>query len=177
MVFNTPYPSCFPYLRFYPIFLVEILTKLEVVCPAGVKTGGSDLSRDDVTRCLKSQNSFQNCFPAGLWRDLSMDSCVKMPRLNSKFAVLSVPVKRQVNWAICKRKSRVSESSLFIYLFIYIRRPFFCFRFFFFSLTWTVCMQCQMQYLVVRVNQFLNCRILNSSRPWITSLFLRRLSR
>ena len=76
------------------------------------------LSRDDATRCFKSQNSFQNCFPDGLWRHLSMNSCVKMPRPNSKFAVLSVPVKRQVNWAICKRKSRVSDSSLFINLCI-----------------------------------------------------------
>ena len=40
--------------------------------------------------------------------------------MDSKFAVLPVPVKRQVNGAICMQKSRVSDSSLFINFYIYL---------------------------------------------------------
>ena len=31
-----PLPLFFPHLKFYPIFLLEILMKLEVVCPAAM---------------------------------------------------------------------------------------------------------------------------------------------
>ena len=71
---------------------------------------------------------------------------------------------------VCKRAGYPIPHYLLIFIFIYIRRLF-CYWFrFFFSLTWTVC---SLQFLVARVNQFLNCRILNSSLSWIASLFLR----
>lgn len=97
------------------------------------------------------------------------------PTRNLLFYLFWQNVNGQVNWTICKRKSRVSDSSLFIDLYIYLySSSFFLFSFF---CPHVDSLQCQIQFLVVRVNQFLNCRILNSSRPWITSLFLRRLSR
>ena len=133
---------------------------------------GSHLSRDDGTRSFKipfKPASRTVCDVILVW---TLPSKCHGPTRNLQFYLFWQNVNGQVNWTICKRKSRVSDSSLFIdwYIYLYSSSFFLVFSFFFPHVD---SLQCQIQFLMVRVNQFLHCGILNSSLPWITSLFLR----